>query len=163
MSDEHNDYDGISYRAETKSPAVFRALLCILVAWGVCFIGYYLFSGWSSEAEFAQKRQAKQQQQSLQPAMGGTPSAVPLKEGKRDEYIAMGKKEFGERCAACHGADGKGAIGTDLTRPDYKYGRSEQAIAQSITEGRPGGMPSFKNDLSHEKIEGLVAFILSLK
>lgn len=160
MSDDHNDFDGIRYREETKSPLVFRALLAILVAWGVCFMAYYLFSGWSSEAEYAQKKQAKQLQILK---TGGVSPADVHKEGGKDEYLAVGKKEFGERCAACHGPEGKGAIGPDLTRAEYKYGRTVQAITQSITEGRPGGMPSFKNDLSHEKVEGLVAFILSLK
>ncbi len=164
MSDEHKDFDGIEYRAETKSPVVFRILFAVLAAWAVCFMAYYLFSGWSSEAEFAQKKLAKQQQvATAQPGGKEAQPAAPATEGKRDEYLALGKKEFGERCVACHGPEGKGGIGPDLTRAEFKYGKTSQAIAQSIVDGRPGGMPSFKNDLSHEKVEGLVAFILSLK
>jgi cytochrome c oxidase cbb3-type subunit 3 len=163
MSDEHKDFDGIKYRVETKSPAVFRILLTALVIWGVCFMGYYLFSGWSSEAEFYQKKLAKQDKlASSQPTEGKTPTAVVHQEGKREEYIALGKKEFSERCATCHGPDAKGGIGPDLTRKEFKFGKTEQAITTSITEGRAGGMPTFKNDLPHEKVEGLVMYILSL-
>jgi cytochrome c oxidase cbb3-type subunit 3 len=123
-------------------------------------MGYYLFSGWSSESEFAGKKKAKQETLAGQPQ--GAPAAGAHPEGKKEDYIAMGKKEYAERCASCHGQDGKGGIGTDLTRKELKYGRSEAALTESISKGRPGGMPGFGNDLSHEKIEGLVQYILSL-
>lgn len=157
---EKNDFDGIEYRIEKKSPGVFRLLFWGLVAWGVAFIAYYLFGGWSSEGEFEQKKKAKQETA----AKGGPPAAAPLvhKEGKKEDYIAMGKAEYAARCAVCHGPEAKGGIGPDLTRKEYKYGRTEQAIIESISEGRPDGMPPFKNELSHEKIEGLVAYVLSL-
>ena len=162
MSDENKDFDGIKYRVETKSPAVFRILFTVLVLWGICFMGYYLFSGWSSEAEFAQKKLEKQAKlASSQPAEGKTSSASADAGGKKEDSIAVGKKEFVERCAACHGVDAKGGIGPDLTRKEFKYGKTATTIVTSITDGRPGGMPSFKNDLSHEKVEGLVKYILS--
>ena len=71
---EKNDFDGIHYRTETKSPAVFRGLLTVLVLWAGCFIAYYLFSGWSSENEFATKKKAKQEALAGQP-QGGAPAA----------------------------------------------------------------------------------------
>lgn len=158
MADDKKDFDGIKYRIETKSPGVFRLLFYGLVIWGVCFIAYYLFGSWSSQEEFEQKKKAKLEQA----AKGGAPAAGEQKKGKPEEYLAIGKAEFAARCAVCHGADAKGGIGPDLTRKEYKYGRTAQAVAESIGEGRPGGMPSFKNELSHEKIEGLVKYILSL-
>lgn len=153
---ENHDFDGIEYRIEKKSPGIFRLLFVGLVVWGVVFIAYYLFSGWSSAGEFEQKKKAKQET-----AAKAAP-AVAHKEGKKEDYLAMGKAEFAARCSVCHGANAKGGIGPDLTRKEYKFGRTEEAIAQSISEGRPNGMPPFKNELSHEKIEGLVAYILSL-
>jgi cytochrome c oxidase cbb3-type subunit 3 len=162
MAEDKKDFDGIKYRVETKSPGVFRALFTVLIVWAVCFMAYYLFSGWSSEGEFARKKQAKQESLTKQPQGGEVPATGANLEGKQEEHVAMGKKEFAARCVACHGPDAKGGIGPDLTRKEFKYGKSEQAIAETIAEGRPGGMPSFKNDLSHEKIEGLVKYLLSL-
>ncbi len=158
---EQNDFDGIKYRIETKSPAVFRVLTTVLALWGGCFIAYYLFSGWSSEGEFARNRQAKQEQLSRQPS-GGASASGAHKEGKKEDYLAIGKKEFAERCAACHGPDGRGGIGPDLTRREYKYGRTEAAVTESIRNGRPGGMPGFGSDLPPEQIEGLAQYVLSL-
>jgi len=163
MSAEKKDYDGINYRIETKSPLVFRTLFTVLVLWGVAFMGHFLFSGWSSQKEYAQKKSAKQAQLAAQQLKGVAPeAAVPIPGARKLELLALGKKEFAERCAACHGASAKGGIGPDLTAKSYKYGKSAAAITQSITEGRPGGMPSFKNDLSGEKVEGLAQYLLSL-
>ncbi len=163
MADDNKEFDGIRYRIETKSPLVFRVLFSVLIIWAVCFMGYYLFGGWSSPAEFAQKKQAKQEQLTANQGKGeGVPAVGSHKEATKEEYLALGKKEYAERCVACHGPDAKGGIGPDLTRKEYKYGKAAQAVAESITGGRPGGMPSFKNDLSHEKTEGLVQYILSL-
>jgi len=163
MSAEKNDFDGISYRVETKSPLVFRVLFTVLVVWGVAFMGHYLFGGWSSQGEYAQKKSAKEAMLAAQQLKGVAPeAAVPIPGAGREASLALGKQEFAERCASCHGASAKGGIGPDLTAKSFKYGKTAAALAQTITEGRPGGMPSFKNDLSHEKVEGLVQYLLSL-
>lgn len=157
MAKQHNNYDGIRYREEKRSPLVFRIIFFGLAAWGVLFIGYYLFSGWSSEKEFREKKKAREE--SLATATGG---AFVHREGSREAYLAMGKALFAERCAVCHGPAGKGLIGPDLTRKDFKYGKGEADLVETITSGRPGGMPPFGNELSHEQVEGLVHYVLSL-
>ena len=167
MSDNYDfnhEYDGIRYREEKNAPLVFRVLFYGLVIFGVVFIAYFLLSGWSSEGEFKQKRQAKEALLAKQaPAPAGGAAAVGAhKEGKKEDYLALGKKEYAARCASCHGADGKGGIGPDLTRKTYTFGRTEQEIQKSIAEGRPGGMPGFGTQLSHEQLEGLVQYVLSL-
>ena len=164
MSDDNKEYDGIRYRAETKSPLVFRALFSVLALWGLCFMGYYLFSGWSSQAEYAQIKQAKEARLAAEKLKGGGETATVNtgQERKGVDLVAEGKKEFAQRCASCHGADAKGGIGPDLTGKKFKYGRSAAEVTATVVEGRPGGMPSFKNDLSKDKVEGLVQFVLSL-
>jgi len=157
MAEQH-DFDGIKYREEQKSPGVFRLLFYGLVAWGLVFMGYYLFSGWSSEAEFAEKKKAKEEMLAKAPAL-----TAPHAEGKKEDYVAMGKALYAERCAACHGAEAKGGIGPDLTAGSYKFGRDVTAVTVSISDGRPGGMPEFKSQLTHEQIEALVQYVLSLK
>ena len=160
MSDNNNDYDGIKYRQEAGMPVIFKLLLAVLVIWGVCFMGYYLFSGWSSQGEFAQKQKAKKELLAKQ--QPAAPAA--LKEGgKPEETAAAGKKVYDDRCASCHGPQGKGGIGPDLTRATFTFGKGKPEMLQSIAEGRPGGMPGFKSDLSHEQIEGVISYILSLK
>lgn len=163
MSDEHKEYDGIRYREEKKSPLVFRILFFGLIIWGVPFMGYYLFSGWSSYAEYDQIKKAKEARLAAQKQKETEKKAVATHEEIRStNLVDEGKKEYVARCAACHGADGKGGIGPDLTAKKYKYGRTPPEVTESIVEGRPGGMPGFKNDLSGEKVQGVVQYVLSL-
>lgn len=42
-------------------PTYFKVFYFGLVAWAVVFSGYYLFSGWSSGAEFEQKMAVHQE------------------------------------------------------------------------------------------------------
>ncbi len=164
MSEKH-DYDGIEYREEKQSPAVFRVLLTVLVVWGVAFMGYYLFSGWSSQAEADaarkviadKKHTAHMTIESTGTKYQGTPSHSV------ETYIAAGKQLFAKHCVACHGEGAKGGVGPDLTNSKYKYGKTRLDIIKSIAEGRPGGMPIFANQINSEQVEGLAEFILSLK
>jgi cytochrome c oxidase cbb3-type subunit III len=160
-----HDFDGIKYRDDgNRSPLIFRILFGALALWGVLFMGYYLLSGWSSEKEFAQQQKlaaAKSAEFELKES-----SSAPKVGGRKSDpaaYLASGKEIFSQRCVACHGADAKGGIGPDLTRSELKYGKSEAAILESVSNGRPGGMPGFGKELGHEQLEGVVTYLLSLK
>ncbi len=163
MSEQH-EYDGITYRKEKSSPGVFRILFIVLAAWGVIFMGYYLFSGWSSQAEAdAAKKTRDSRKQSVHKAAEATAAGAAGDGDKIEAYVAAGKKLYGSLCVACHGENAKGGIGPDLTSSKYKYGKSRLEIIKSIGEGRPGGMPSFSSQLDKEQVESLVEFVLTLK
>lgn len=161
---DHHDYDGIKYREEQHSPYVFRILFALLVVWGIGFMAYYLFSGWSSRSEVEAARNVRDtQKQAALNASQATAKKSNHAEGAVNAYIARGKQIYAASCAACHGENAKGSVGPDLTASHYKYGKSRAEIAQSITEGRPGGMPEFKSQFTHEQIESLTEYLLSLK
>lgn len=58
MSDNVHDHDGIQERQDTKVPAYFNLLFYGLIVWGVIFSAYFIFSGWSSTEEYAEKQAA---------------------------------------------------------------------------------------------------------
>ena len=168
MSEQH-DYDGIKYREEKSSPGIFRVLFAVLTVWGVLYMGYYLFSGWSSqvEAEAARKSRAGKKE-AAHSASEGSIDKENKKTGigsghKMEAYLSAGKQTYGRLCASCHGESGKGSVGPDLTASKYKYGKSRIDVAKSISEGRPNGMPGFGSQITPEQIEGLVEYLLSLK
>ncbi len=82
-------------------------------------------------------------------------------EGKADA-IKEGKEIFQNNCSACHGDDGKGGIGPDLTDNEWKYGSSDEAIFNSVAKGRPGGMPPWEGSLGKERIWKVIAYIRTL-
>ena len=162
MSEKH-DYDGIKYRDEKSSPGTFRILFLALVIWGVIFMGYYLFSGWSSQAEVDAARKVLAEKKQAAHKTGEATADQQGSGHKVETYIAAGKQMYGKLCASCHGENGKGTVGPDLTISTYKYGKTRLDIAKSISEGRPGGMPAFNVQATPEQVESIVEFILTLK
>lgn len=61
-SDQNEPFDGIRENRENKPPSYFNILFYGLIIWGVIFMGYYLFSGWSSHDEFQEKMSTHQEQ-----------------------------------------------------------------------------------------------------
>lgn len=163
MSEPH-DYDGIKYREEKKSPGAFRIIFAVLIVWGIMYMGYFLFSGWSSQSEAdAAKKVLEDRKQSAHKQAETAGTGSNGSGHKVETYIAAGKQLFGTLCVACHGESAKGGVGPDLTVSTYKYGKTRADLTRTITEGRSGGMPSFSSQLDREKIESLVEFVLTLK
>jgi cytochrome c oxidase cbb3-type subunit 3 len=167
MLEEHqhknptHDFDGIVENRETRPPVYFTVLFYGTILWGAIFSAYYLLSGWSSADEFRQKMGSHQQLQAQRQPPQTAAAGVVVDKPQAD--TAAGNELYASHCAACHGAEGKGGIGPDLTLPDFKYGRTMEAVAESIRNGRPAGMPAFDSQLSAAENESLAAFVLSLK
>lgn len=165
MLDKHqhhhasHDFDGIRDNREGRIPWYFSALFYGLILWAIVFMGYYLLSGWSSEGEFAREMNAFQE---AHQAAREAPEVADATTTDA-EAVARGEKLFAKRCAMCHGKTGKGGVGPDLTAAEYHYSRDPDAVVQTITGGRPGGMPAFGNELSPADVDALARFVLSLE
>ena len=162
-TDPHHEEhaDGIVEDREKAPPVYFTVLFYGLIIWGVAFMSFYLLSGWSSDAEFQEKMAAhKGEPQVQEEATASTPES-PATPAPATAVAADGQALFKKHCAGCHGADGKGAFGPDLSG-DYQYGKTVAAAQESISAGRPGNMPAFEQKLSTEESETLAEFILSL-
>lgn len=65
-------------------------------------------------------------------------------------------------CAYCHGFDGKGGMGPDLTDKAWRYGGSDVDVFNSIYRGRAQGMPAWGSMLPESQIWELAAYVRSL-
>jgi cytochrome c oxidase cbb3-type subunit 3 len=66
----------------------------------------------------------------------------------------------------CHGNEGNGfgsRRGPSLKRQEYKYGRTREAVMESIRHGRPKGMPAYGKLFTEEQLEALTSYVLTLK
>lgn len=64
-------------------------------------------------------------------------------------------------CVGCH-SHGGGGMGPPLMDDKWRYGGRIDQVATSIYEGRPNGMPAWRNKLTQEQIWPLAAYVLSL-
>ncbi len=95
---------------------------------------------------------------------GGPLSSPKTPLGYQDNAyaISQGQKLFSDfNCVGCH-AHGGGDIGPPLSDDKWIYGSDPIQIYASIVEGRPNGMPSFRQRISEDQIWQLVAYVRSL-
>mgnify|MGYP002725723900 CR=1 FL=1 len=72
-----------------------------------------------------------------------------------------GKALFDEHCAACHGLDGMGGVGTPLALPSFLNSVSNDYLSMTIRHGRPGRvMPAFQK-LAHSEVASIVSHMRS--
>jgi alcohol dehydrogenase (cytochrome c) len=76
--------------------------------------------------------------------------------------VAAGGELFRSQCAQCHGRDGKGALGPDLTTGALRHGGSDWALFRTISEGIPGtAMPP--STLPGDSVWQVAAFVRHLR
>ena len=86
-------------------------------------------------------------------------------EPQKGANSAMGSKVFGENCAVCHGAQGKGdrTLGApNLTDAIWLYGSDVAAITATIHNPRNGVMPAWGDRLDPVTIKSLALYVQSL-
>ncbi|MBZ9702065.1 MULTISPECIES: c-type cytochrome [unclassified Mesorhizobium] len=77
-------------------------------------------------------------------------------------HLSEGKRLFSWfNCSGCH-ANGGGGMGPALMDEKWVYGSSIESIHATIRDGRPNGMPSFRNKIPDDQIWELAAFVRSL-
>jgi cytochrome c oxidase cbb3-type subunit 3 len=76
--------------------------------------------------------------------------------------ISQGQQLFEQyNCAGCH-FHGGGGIGPALMDDEWIYGSSPANIYESISEGRPNGMPSWGGHIPDYQIWQLVTYVRSM-
>lgn len=77
--------------------------------------------------------------------------------------VSEGQLLFTEmNCAGCHSPGGGGNFGPSLSDSLWFYGSAPENIRQSIVEGRPNGMPTFRARLTDSQVWQLVSFVRTL-
>jgi cytochrome c oxidase cbb3-type subunit 3 len=81
-------------------------------------------------------------------------NAYELSQGKR-LYAWYG-------CGSCHGEDGRGGIGPSFLDGWWLYGPEIISVVASIHDGRPHGMPAFKDKITSDEIWQLAGYIRTI-
>jgi cytochrome c oxidase cbb3-type subunit 3 len=95
--------------------------------------------------------------------IGGAPPPVYDSLGKpyagNAYQLSQGKRLYEQfNCRGCHG-DGGGATGPALMDGWWSYGPEIESIFHSIRDGRPNGMPAFRERLTTEQLWQLAGYV----
>lgn len=115
-------------------------------------------AGWTQVAQY-EAQMAEAAKMWPQQATGKVDLTAYLQDPQK---LSAGQKVFTTRCVVCHGANGEGKIGPSLRDAVWKYGGDPTTVVETITKGRPGGMPPWGKILSAEDIKTVASYVLSL-
>jgi len=108
-------------------------------------------------ARAAETQLAKLGKQALSDEALGLMAAVPAR-------VADGRKIFEQFCVACHGPNGEGSVGPNLTDGFWIHGGKPMQIHRTVNHGVPEkGMVAWAGQLGPTRVETVVAYVLTLK
>jgi cytochrome c oxidase cbb3-type subunit 3 len=96
---------------------------------------------------------------------GGVRFPAPIKDPEAGDPAAIrrGMQAFlSMNCVGCHAPNGGGGMGPALSERTFIYGRQPANIYLSIQQGRPNGMPAWRELLPANVTWDLVAYIRSI-
>jgi cytochrome c oxidase cbb3-type subunit 3 len=93
------------------------------------------------------------------------PTPAELLAGAVDpQVLDKGKARFAKSCAPCHGEQGQGLIGPNLTDDRWIHGGHVEQIFQSVAKGWPAkGMPPWGRAVPPDELAALVSYVRSLQ
>jgi cytochrome c oxidase cbb3-type subunit III len=77
-------------------------------------------------------------------------------------HLAQGQRLYGwMNCAGCH-AHGGGGMGPPLRDDEWRYGGNMEQMVATILDGRPNGMPAFRDRITEDQAWQLATYVRSL-
>lgn len=160
-----HDYDGIR-ELDNRLPPWWLYGFYVTILIGVIYIWRYHIAETAplSKQEFEIAMQKAEEQKAAYLAKTASNvdenSVVFLNE---PAALSAGKNNFVQMCAACHGKEGQGGVGPNLTDDYWINGGSMSDIFKVIKYGRAEkGMKSWQDDYSPVQIAQLASYIKSL-
>ncbi|MGX5852369.1 cbb3-type cytochrome c oxidase N-terminal domain-containing protein [Dyadobacter jiangsuensis] len=160
-----HDYDGIQ-ELDNRMPPWLQFLFYTTVFIAVVYSAYY-FSGLGDlqiaelEKEIAT---AEAEKKAYMEKVGASMDETSVTLLTDKAGVDAGMKIFQEKCTACHGAEGGGAVGPNLTDEYWLHGGGIHNVFKVIKYGVPEkGMISWEKQLSPTDIQKVASFVLSLK
>ncbi|MCX7649094.1 MAG: c-type cytochrome [Flavobacteriales bacterium] len=163
---EGHEYDGIK-ELSNGMPPWLRYLFLGTILFGVVYFTYFtmLGIGPTQEEEYAQEmaRAALQKEERMKLAANKVDenTVVVLTE---KNYLEEGRKIFIENCATCHGENGGGGAGPNLTDEYWLHGGGVKNIFKLVKYGFiQKGMPPWEDKLTPFQIQKVTSYVLSLQ
>ena len=101
--------------------------------------------------------------------MLATAASALLAPSLHAQYVVKGDRAKGQEiaakvCAACHGPDGGGLIGPNLTDSYWIHGAALDSVYNTVANGvLEKGMPPWGKVLKPQDVERVVAYITTLR
>ncbi|MBK7211825.1 MAG: c-type cytochrome [Bacteroidales bacterium] len=164
-----HEYDGIR-ELDNKLPSWWVWLFIITVVFSAVYLLGYQVAGWwpSQKAEYEKEMaQLAEMKKSAPQNNVDVATMLPLADAAS---LDAGKETFKKICSTCHGMNGQGLVGPDMTDEYWIHGDSlnnkvtiQDLYKVVITGVLEKGMISYKDQLSPVQIQQVLSYIISLQ
>ncbi len=161
----HHEYDGIQ-ELDNNLPPWWKYGFYLTIVWAVLYFSYYhVFEKGDSQAKAYEKEMEmasiQVQEHLKRSALNIDENTVTMLTGAAE--LKEGGALFSQYCAVCHGKEGQGVVGPNLTDNYWIYGNSINKIFATVKNGANNGMKSWKDELNPLQIQQVSSFIKSLE
>ncbi len=160
-----HSYDGI-HELDNNLPPWWKAMFYATIAFSVVYLLYFhvFHMGESQNDEYSREMAvAKAETEAYLAASADNVDETNVTMVKAPDRIANGQDLFQTKCAPCHGEQGEGGVGPNLTDQYWLHGGDIKDIFKTIKNGVPQkGMISWKTQLSPVQMQDISSFIITL-
>ncbi len=163
--DSGHEYDGIR-ELDNTMPPWWVYLFYATIIFSVGYLWYYSYGGGPTQLQEYQAAVEKAEIEKAQhlAAQGGSIDETNVTLLSDESAVAEGKEIYDTNCAVCHGKQGEGLVGPNLTDKYWLHGGSINNVFSVIKYGVPDkGMISWKDQLRPAAIQKTASYILTLQ
>jgi len=161
-----HEYDGIK-ELDNPIPLWFNALFYSSIVFAVVYLLVYHVFGWGmtqNEEYIAAMQEGEKQRMEFLEKSGSNIDESSVTVDLSPEFVAAGQEIFLQNCGMCHGNQGEGLIGPNLTDEYWLHGGEIGDIFRTIKYGVPEkGMVPWESNLTPVQIAQVSNYILSLE
>ena len=160
-----HEFDGIR-ELDNSLPPWWLWLFYFTIAFSGVYLYYYTFTG--KGADQAQEYVMEMEKAEIEKEAFLKTQANSVDENSVEiltdaAMLAEGKSIFKASCAVCHGNEGQGTIGPNLTDSYWKHGGSIKDIFKTVKYGVPEkGMIAWQAQLNPAAIQKVASYITTL-
>jgi len=157
-------FDGIQ-ELDNPIPIWFNALFYTTVVFGVVYLLVYHVFGWGLNQDQEYLHEVAQAEKAKLEYLAQSANLVDENTVTFNAALApAGKAIFVANCVACHGANGEGGIGPNLTDRFWLHGGEIKDVFKTVKYGVPEkGMVPWEQTLTPGQISEVSNYILTLR
>jgi cytochrome c oxidase cbb3-type subunit 3 len=160
-----HDYDGIM-ELDNNLPPWWKGILYLSMAFAPVYIWFVHFSDYGSLQHEAYAYEMEIAEDQVKAYLATQKNAIDESNVELladADALGKGQAMFTAKCAVCHGTQGEGGIGPNLTDKYWLHGGSISDVFKSIKYGIPEkGMIAWKNELRPKDMQAVASYIISL-
>jgi len=160
-----HEYDGI-HELDNPPPAWFQFLFYITIAFALFyFINFHVLKkSNSSFDEYMAEVTAAQMQKDELIRSGALINENNVALMTETADLSKGKEIFTVNCVSCHGENGGGTVGPNLTDQYWIHGGGIKNVFATVSNGVPAkGMITWKTQLNPKQIQQVSSYVLTFQ